>query len=72
MLSYLFHIEQILESNGYTVKSIVDTDEEAVKQTYKLLPDLVIMNLNLNGELNEIKAVMAINQLNIPILLLLE
>lgn len=30
------------------------------------------MNLNLNGELNEIKAVMAINQLNIPILLLLE
>lgn len=62
------HIKQILELEGYFVPLIVDTGEDAIKGCRELLPDLIIIDINLKGELDGIKAAVMINKLKIPII----
>jgi len=49
-------IEESLESLGYTVQNSVDTGLKAIEEVEKSLPDLVLMDINLKGEMSGIEA----------------
>ena len=49
-------LEQRLHKFGYQVADIVDTGEEAVQKAALLHPDLVLMDIRLNGEMDGIAA----------------
>jgi DNA-binding LytR/AlgR family response regulator len=49
-------IEESLESLGYTVQNSVDTGLKAIEEVEKSLPDLVLMDINLKGEMTGIEA----------------
>jgi PAS domain S-box-containing protein len=53
-------LEQRLHRLGYQVAGIVDTGEEAVQRTATLRPDLVLMDIRLNGEMDGIAAAVQI------------
>ena len=49
-------LEHTLQRLDYEVVSCVDTGEEAVRLTKELHPDLVLMDINLAGEMDGIEA----------------
>jgi len=49
-------IQESLESLGYTVQRIVDTGLKAIESVEKELPDLILMDINLKGEMTGIEA----------------
>jgi CheY-like chemotaxis protein len=49
-------IEESLESLGYTVQNSVDTGLKAIEEVERSLPDLVLMDINLKGEMSGIEA----------------
>ncbi len=51
------NIKVILESSGYTVTSIVATGEGAIQRVERETPDLVLMDIELNGEMDGIETV---------------
>ena len=53
-------LEQRLHKFGYQVADIVDTGEDAVQKTASLHPDLVLMDIRLNGEMDGIAAAVQI------------
>jgi len=60
-----------LEDLGYEVLDILDNGEEAVKKARELLPDIMIMDITLKGEMTGIEAADIIRkELNIPIVYL--
>jgi len=59
-------LELILKSWNYNVK-IVSSGEEAVKESFENKPDLILMDINLNG-MNGIEAAKKIRKLSIPII----
>jgi len=54
-------ISQTLESLGYEVVGNVDTAEEAVEKTKSLQPSLILMDINLKGEMDGVQAAGIIN-----------
>ena len=65
------NIQRILENNNYIVTAVVKTGEEAVRNAEKYKPDLVLMDIILDGEMSGIEASEIINQkFNIPVLFL--
>ena len=64
-------IKNRLEKMGYIVCAIASTGEEAVAQAGMTYPDLVLMNINLQGDLNGIEAAKEIASFcDIPIIYL--
>ena len=64
-------IQESLESLGYTVQGIADTALKAIEAVEKELPDLILMDINLKGELTGIDAAKAISKNNdVPIIYL--
>ncbi|HPE76387.1 MAG TPA: response regulator [Draconibacterium sp.] len=64
-------IQESLESLGYTVQNSVDTGLKAIQAVEKELPDLVLMDINLKGEMTGIEAAKTINQKHdVPIIYL--
>ena len=64
-------IEMELLSLGYSVSAIVTSGREAVNQTEATLPDLVLMDIDLEGEMDGIEAAEEITvRFNIPVLYL--
>lgn len=64
-------IKMGLESAGYTVPSIVSSGEEAIQEVEKFLPDLVLMDIRLNGEMDGIEAAENIrSRFKIPVIYL--
>ncbi len=63
-------IKRTLESFGYEVPCTASRGEEAVEKARKELPDLILMDIILKGELNGIEAANEINELEIPIIYL--
>lgn len=64
-------IEESLESLGYTVQGIADTGLKAINSVEKELPDLVLMDINLKGEMTGIEAARTIIQKHdVPIIYL--
>lgn len=49
-------LKHMLEELGYGVSGMVDSAEEAIRETEKQRPDLVLMDIVLNGEINGIEA----------------
>lgn len=64
-------IEESLESLGYSVQATVDTGLKAIEAVEKKLPDLVLMDINLKGEMTGIEAAKIITQKHdVPIIYL--
>ncbi len=64
-------IKMRLQNLGYAVPGIVFSGEEAVKKAEKAQPDLVLMDIVLEGEMNGIEAAAIISsRFNIPIVYL--
>jgi len=64
-------IEESIESLGYSVHSIVDTGLKSIEAVEKELPDLVLMDINLKGEMTGIEAAKIITQkYDVPIIYL--
>jgi two-component system sensor histidine kinase UhpB len=60
-----------LEQVGYAVVGIVNSGEESVKRSEKLKPDLVLMDIVLEGKMDGIEAAAEIlSKLNIPVVYL--
>jgi len=61
--------ESMLEHFGYEVVGIVRTGEEAVAQAGKLLPDLILMDIRLQGTMDGVEAAARIRDLyGIPVI----
>ena len=59
-----------LSDHGYEVGEVVTTGEEAVKRAEKELPDVILMDVTLAGEINGLEAAKQIREtLNIPIII---
>ncbi|MFA4877770.1 MAG: response regulator [Methanoregula sp.] len=56
-------ITTMLERKGYSVVGSVDTGEDAIRMAAELEPDLIIMDINLKGQLDGIAAARYIFQL---------
>lgn len=64
-------IQESLESLGYTVQGIADTGLKAIEAVQKELPDLILMDINLKGEMTGIDAAKLITKDNdVPIIYL--
>ena len=62
-------IQEILEDYGYTVTGIATTGEEALVYVSKTNPDLILMDIKLDGEMDGTEAADIINRIyNIPII----
>ena len=63
-------IKRTLESFGYEVPCTASRGEEAVEKARKTIPDLILMDITLKGEINGIEAAHKIKELDIPIIYL--
>ncbi|HCE58737.1 MAG TPA: hypothetical protein DER09_13145 [Prolixibacteraceae bacterium] len=64
-------IQESLEGLGYTVQGMVDTGLKAIEAVEKQLPDLILMDINLKGEMTGIEAATNITRNNdVPIIYL--
>jgi CheY-like chemotaxis protein len=64
-------IQKSLKNLGYAVSAVVSSGEEATKKAEEYNPDLVLMDIVLEGEMNGIEAANEIrSRLNIPIVYL--
>jgi DNA-binding LytR/AlgR family response regulator len=64
-------IGESLESLGYNVQNIVDTGLKAIQAVETELPDLILMDINLKGEMTGIEAAKIITQKHdVPIIYL--
>lgn len=62
------HMENSLKKLGYVVPAIVDSGEEAIKKAEVLHPDLILMDVVLNGDMDGIEASRVIqSRLDIPV-----
>ena len=62
-------LQDTLEKMGYEILSVISSGEQAVAQTLKLKPDLVIMDIMLRGDIDGIEVAQRIHATeNIPIL----
>lgn len=65
------HIRRSLQKLGYSVSSVVNTGEKAVKEAEKHHPDLVLMDIVLQGEMDGIETSKQIrSRFNIPVVYL--
>lgn len=53
-------LKMSLQSNGHKVLDIVSTGEAAVRRARDLKPDVILMDINLKGNINGIEAAKAI------------
>lgn len=49
-------ISNVVESSGYEVLSVVHSGEEAVKKAITLQPDLILMDIILQGKMDGVDA----------------
>ena len=64
-------IETTLKNQGYEVLYTVSSGEEAIRKVSKICPDLVLMDIELNGRMNGIEATRQIQKLvDIPVVYL--
>lgn len=62
-------IEEMVKSLGHEVIGKVTTGEEAVSQAMEKVPDLILMDIRLQGEMNGIEAMSRIKQTtDIPVI----
>lgn len=65
-------IESQLKSLGYEVTSIVDTGEKAIEKAEAGKPDLILMDIRLEGKIDEVEATGVVrSRFNIPVVFLI-
>ena len=65
------NIQNLLENLGFNVPAVVSSGEEAVKKTAEIHPDLVLMDIKLDGDIDGIEAANQIHHsLHAPIVYL--
>ncbi len=65
------YLQKRLQHLGYNVSVVVSSGEEAIKKAEETLPDLVLMDITLDGKINGIEAADQIRtRFNIPVLFL--
>jgi PAS domain S-box-containing protein len=57
-----FHLQKTLEADGYTVIGVESSGESALKTLEKSRPDLVLMDIMLNGQLDGIETTLQIRK----------
>jgi len=55
------HLQMELAADGFDIIDIVSNGEEAIQKVNKNKPDLVLMDINLNGKLNGIETMEILN-----------
>lgn len=63
-------IKRTLESFGYQVPYVAPNGQEAIDKAFELNPDLILIDINLKGEIDGIEAISKIKKLNIPFIYL--
>jgi CheY-like chemotaxis protein len=64
-------IQNSLEDSGYVVVGRADRGDDAIKKTGELQPDLILMDINIKGEMDGIEAAERIRtQFNLPVIFL--
>ncbi|MBI5680661.1 MAG: PAS domain S-box protein [Methanobacterium sp.] len=63
-------IKRTLELYGYKVPYVASNGEEAVRKALEIMPDLILMDIVLKGEIDGIEAASKIKELNIPVIYL--
>lgn len=63
-------IKSTLESFGYSVPHVASRGNEAVSKALELMPDLVLLDIILKGDLSGIEAASKIKDLHIPVIYL--
>nr|WP_319372872.1 PAS domain S-box protein [uncultured Methanobacterium sp.] len=63
-------IRRTLESFGYEVPYIATSGEEAVEKALEIMPDLILMDIILKGDIDGVEAASLIKDLNIPLIYL--
>lgn len=63
-------IKRTLESFGYKVPYVASRGDEAVKKTLEIMPDLILMDIILKGDVDGIEAASKIKEHDIPIIYL--
>jgi PAS domain S-box-containing protein len=63
-------IKRILRSFGYSIPHVASTGEDAIKKAFELMPDAILMDILLKGNINGIETANKIKKLNIPIIYL--
>ena len=61
----------MLENSGYTVVGIADTSEEAINIANKEKPDIILMDINLKGEVSGIESARIISDIYNPVIVFL-
>lgn len=65
----IHELEQILPKLGHNIHCLVSSGEEAVKNTVELGPDLVLLDIDLKGEMKGVDAGKEIiNNLKVPVI----
>ena len=63
-------IKQTLESFGYEVPYVTSSGEDAIEKAPAILPDLILMDIILNGKIDGIQVANEIEKLDIPVIYL--
>jgi DNA-binding response OmpR family regulator len=62
------HLRKTLEEAGYHVSGIADSGEKALLEIEKLKPDVILMDIDLDGELDGIDTAIRAKHFNIPVI----
>ncbi|WP_199245867.1 ATP-binding protein [[Phormidium] sp. ETS-05] len=62
------NLAETLQDLGYAVAGIVDSGEEAITVASELLPNLVLMDIMLQGQIDGVTAAATIRYFNIPVI----
>lgn len=63
-------LESMLKSWGCEICKLVTSGEEAVEESFRMMPDIILMDIGVKGKINGIEAVRRINSLDIPVIYL--
>jgi two-component sensor histidine kinase/DNA-binding response OmpR family regulator len=61
-------IKRTLESFGYEVPCVVSSGEEAIEKVFNIRPDLVLMDIALEGNIDGIEVASKIKKIDIPVI----
>lgn len=56
------NLKEILQANGHTVTGMVDSGEKAILEVERFQPDLILMDIRLNGRLDGIETAIMIHR----------
>jgi len=64
-------IRFMLENLGYKISGVVSSGEDSIKKAYKMLPDLILMDIKIKGNIDGVSAANQIyKSLRIPVVYL--